>query len=55
LLDIGAYKTGTNPQLDKSLEIYPKLMEFLRQPISEKTPLPKTFDTLYALLTQPKK
>ncbi len=55
LLDIGAYKTGTNPQLDKSLEIYPKLMEFLRQPISEKTPLPKTFDTLYALLTQSKK
>jgi len=55
LLDIGAYKTGTNPQLDKALEIYPRLMEFLRQPISEKTLLPKTFETLHALLTQSRK
>jgi FliI/YscN family ATPase len=51
LLDIGAYKSGTNPQLDRALEIHPKLMEFLRQPISEKTPLAKTFETLFALLT----
>ncbi len=55
LLDIGAYKTGTNPQLDRALEIYPKLMEFLRQPMAEKTPLPKTFDTLHTILTQPKR
>ena len=53
LLDIGAYKTGTNPQLDRALEIYPKLMEFLRQPIGEQTSLPKTFETLFALLTNP--
>ena len=46
---------GTNPQLDRALEIYPKLMEFLRQPMTEKTPLPKTFETLYSILTQPKK
>jgi len=55
LLDIGAYKTGTNPQLDRALQIYPTLMEFLRQPMTEKTPIDKTFDTLYALLTNPKK
>jgi flagellum-specific ATP synthase len=55
LLDIGAYKTGTNPQLDKALEIYPRLMEFLRQPIAEKTPLAATFETLHAILTNPKR
>lgn len=55
LLDLGAYKTGTNPQLDRALEIYPRLMEFLRQPMTEKCPLPKTFETLQAILTQPKR
>ena len=55
LLDIGAYKTGTNPQLDRALEIYPRLMEFLRQPIAEKTALSKTFETLHGILTQPAK
>jgi FliI/YscN family ATPase len=55
LLDIGAYKPGTNPALDKALEVYPRVMEFLRQQISEKTLLPQTFDTLYSILTQPKK
>ncbi len=53
LLDIGAYKTGTNQQLDRALEIHPKLMEFLRQPIQEKAALTKTFETLFALLTAP--
>jgi len=53
LLDIGAYKTGTNPQLDRALEVYPKLMEFLRQPIHEKASIAKTFETLFTLLTAP--
>jgi flagellum-specific ATP synthase len=53
LLDIGAYKTGTNPQLDRALQIYPQLMEFLRQPLQEKAPIAKTFETLFALLTAP--
>jgi flagellum-specific ATP synthase len=55
LLDIGAYKTGTNQQLDRALQVYPALMEFLRQPMTEKCPIQKTFDTLYAILTNPKK
>jgi len=55
LLDIGAYKTGTNPQLDRALEVYPKLMEFLRQPMMEKSPLNKTFESLFALLTHAKR
>jgi flagellum-specific ATP synthase len=55
LLDIGAYKTGTNPQLDRALEIHPRLMEFLRQPIAEKTALSKTYEALHALLTNPRK
>ncbi len=50
LLDIGAYKSGTNPQLDQALAIHPHLMDFLRQPIAEKTALPQTFDQLKTLL-----
>jgi len=55
LLDIGAYKTGTNPQLDRALEIHPRLMEFLRQPMADKSPLAKTFETLHSILTQPRR
>jgi flagellum-specific ATP synthase len=50
LLDIGAYKSGTNPQLDQALQIHPHLMDFLRQPIAEKTPLAQTFEQLKTLL-----
>jgi flagellum-specific ATP synthase len=50
LLDIGAYKSGTNPQLDTALQIHPHLMEFLRQPIAEKTGLVQTFEQLKTLL-----
>ena len=32
----------------------PKLMEFLRQPISEKTPLNPAFDLFHTILTQKK-
>jgi len=31
LIKIGAYVAGSNPLVDKALEIYPALMEFLRQ------------------------
>ena len=39
-------------QLDQALEIYPRLIEFLRQPIAEKTAPQKTFETLLAILTR---
>jgi len=55
LIEIGAYKSGTNPQLDKALDIYPRLREFLRQPMAEKSPLTKTFESLHSLLIQSKK
>jgi len=35
MVDIGAYKAGTNPQLDKVLEIMPALDRFLRQGAAE--------------------
>ncbi len=55
LIDIGAYKAGTNPQLDQALNIHPHLMEFLRQPIATKSSLAATFDTLHQILTPTKK
>ena len=50
LLDLGAYKSGTNPQLDQALQIHPHLMEFLRQPMDEMTSLTTTFEQLKTLL-----
>ena len=55
LLDIGAYKSGTNPQLDQALQIHPHLMEFLRQPIADKTAPAETFDQLKSILMNTKR
>lgn len=35
LINIGAYVKGSNPEIDKALELMPKLREFLKQEIDE--------------------
>ena len=35
LINIGAYKAGSDPKIDASLERYPKLMEFIKQDVNE--------------------
>jgi len=37
MIDIGAYKAGGNPQLDRALEIMPGLEKFLRQDAAQST------------------
>ncbi|HHX94560.1 MAG TPA: flagellar protein export ATPase FliI [Clostridia bacterium] len=33
LISVGAYEKGANPEVDAAIEVYPRLMEFLRQQV----------------------
>jgi len=35
LVNIGAYKKGSNPKIDRAVELHPKLVEFLKQGIEK--------------------
>lgn len=50
LIDIGAYVPGSNTQLDKALQIYPELVQFLRQKIQEKSTLDEAMTQLQMIL-----
>lgn len=50
LIEIGAYTPGNNTQLDQALQVYPKLLEFLRQKISLKVEFEETLQTLESLV-----
>ncbi len=42
LINLGAYVSGSNPQLDQAIELRPRVSDFLRQPPGEFTPLEET-------------
>ncbi len=46
LIEIGAYKSGTNPRLDRALVEVPAIEAFLRQGIGELSPLAQTSELL---------
>ena len=46
LIEIGAYKTGTNPRLDRALVQAPAIEAFLRQGVGEQSPLSQTSELL---------
>lgn len=50
LINIGAYKVGANPKIDKAVKIYEPLVEFLKQNVEEKTDLKMTFKLMQQLL-----
>jgi flagellum-specific ATP synthase len=54
LVEIGAYKAGTNPRLDRALALMPGIEAFLRQGVEEKTGLGETLARLEALLAAPR-
>lgn len=49
LINLGAYVSGSNPQLDQAIEMKPKVSEFLRQPPEEFTPLDDTLKRMKEL------
>lgn len=50
LINIGAYKRGTNKELDEAIEKYPHIIRFLKQDINEKVSFQEAIDELMQLI-----
>ncbi len=50
LLNVGAYKPGSNPDLDRAIELQPYLQGFLRQGMNEKVSLQESLDQLTTII-----
>lgn len=50
LINIGAYKQGTNAQIDESIVFYPIIQSFLKQATYEKEPFTSSVDKMHKLL-----
>ncbi len=50
LIAVGAYEKGTNPRLDAAIEKYPRIMEFLRQPVETHFTIEETLQEFEALI-----
>jgi len=49
LINLGAYVSGSNPQLDAAIRLRPKLEEFLRQAPDDQAPYEETVKQLFEL------
>ncbi|WP_294740851.1 flagellar protein export ATPase FliI [uncultured Exiguobacterium sp.] len=50
LINIGAYKSGTNPEIDRAIQIYPQLIDFLKQSVHEVSDLETANDKLFQII-----
>ncbi len=50
LIEIDAYVPGTNPLVDRAVELRPAIDAFLRQPVGEISSLPGTTEALLGLV-----
>ncbi len=50
LIQIGAYKRGTNPVVDNAIQLQPKIMNFLKQGIDESTNREQAIQQLQSIL-----
>jgi flagellum-specific ATP synthase len=50
LIRLGAYKTGTNPEVDHAVKLYPQLESFLAQRKDERATLSEGYDALSAIV-----
>lgn len=49
LIDVGAYRHGSNPLVDAALDHEAAINQFLRQPMGESTPNSRSWDALAQL------
>ncbi len=52
LIDVGAYKTGSNPRIDEAIRMINEVNEFLRQGIYEKVTYEETFVRMMELVNK---
>ena len=50
LIRLGAYKAGTNPEVDEAVRLYPALEAFLAQTKTERAVLSEGYDALSLIL-----
>jgi flagellum-specific ATP synthase len=50
LIRLGAYKAGTNPEVDEAVRLYPQLEAFLAQTKTERATLSQGYDALSAIM-----
>jgi flagellum-specific ATP synthase len=50
LIRLGAYKAGTNPEVDHAVRLYPQLEAFLAQGKTERATLSQGYDALSEIL-----
>jgi flagellum-specific ATP synthase len=48
IINIGAYRRGANPEIDRAVDMHPKIQEFLRQGVSERY----AYDEILALMAE---
>lgn len=51
LVNLGAYQSGTNPTLDRAVELWPQIKAFLAQRPNERADLPGSVEDLFATLS----
>jgi flagellum-specific ATP synthase len=50
LINIGGYRKGNNPEVDRAIDMHPKLIAILKQRMEEETTLEKTLSTFEGVL-----
>lgn len=53
MIDIGAYTSGSNPMIDRAVQLMGQINGFLRQAPDDQTPLPAALERLEGILTAP--
>jgi flagellum-specific ATP synthase len=54
MISIGAYRDGSDPEIDRAKKIAPKINEFLRQEINKKMRIEQAFPVLKSILAPAK-
>lgn len=52
LINIGAYRSGANPEIDQAIHLHPNIIRFLRQDVDEQTNLHDCVSMMAAILGQ---
>jgi flagellum-specific ATP synthase len=50
LITVGAYRSGTDPQVDRAIRLWPKIEAFLRQPVTQPVTIESAIAELEALV-----
>jgi flagellum-specific ATP synthase len=51
MIRLGAYRPGSNSGIDRAIELFPKISEFLGQTSDEKTSIKESFELLNSILS----